>query len=94
MHTALIARNFAGGIGQYVWDKTGPEGAIEVPMPLAAELLQIDAEDFFVVEAAKPVAKAEKKAAPKAEEVEVKDEPVADLTDALEAASPTKRRAK
>ena len=92
----LLAKRGLGGAAGLVWEKEGDEGAIEVHPRLAQELLSIPGDLFYIVEkVAKSVEEAvekvaPKKAAPKTPEVEerVGD----DLSDALETASPTKRR--
>jgi len=97
----LLAKNEPGGAAGLVWEKAGAEGAIEIHPQLAQELLAIPGKLFFVVE--KEIKKIEeevkekvekavsKKAAPEAPAAEEKVGD--DLSDALEATSPTKRRA-
>jgi N-acetylglutamate synthase/N-acetylornithine aminotransferase len=103
---ALIAKTEPGGAAGLVWEKAGDEGAIEVHPRLAQELLNIPGELFYVVvQTAKQVVKdvekevtaveaevkkaVTKKAAEKpAEEVA----PAADIAEAIDTASPTKRR--
>jgi hypothetical protein len=100
----LLAANEPGGTEGFSWEKAGDAGAIEVPPRVAHALLSIPGELFYIVQ--KEVKKAEeeikkveaevekvvpKKAATKA----AKEETTAtDVSEALDAASPTKRRTK
>lgn len=90
----FLAKTEPGSAEGLTWEKAGAEGAIEVHPRLARELLAIPGELFFLVE--KEVKKVEKaikaeKAAPKAAEEEI---PSTDISEAIDAASPTKRRTK
>jgi hypothetical protein len=93
MNTVLLAKKSKGGVGKYSWEKTGPEGAIEVDSKFAYELLSIAGNDYTIVkpEDVKPAPKPEPKVEAK---VEVEETSVNELSDAIEVASPTKRRAK
>jgi hypothetical protein len=101
----LLAKNEPGGAEGLVWETAGEEGAIEVHPRLAHSLLAIPGEHFFIV-AEKAVKKVEKAVEAVVADVEkvlpkkastkaaAKEEvaPAADVVEALEAASPTKRR--
>ena len=93
----LLAKVEPGSAAGLVWEKAGAEGALEVHPFLARELLAIPGDHFFIVD--KPAEKAApaKKAAPKAEKVEAKAEDTPaienEIEEAVEAASPTKKRA-
>jgi len=98
----LLAKTEPGGAAGLVWEKAGDEGAIEVNPRLAHELLSIPGELFYVV--TKEVKKIEteieaevkkvEKVAKKTVSKEPKEETTvsADVAEALEVASPTKRR--
>jgi hypothetical protein len=93
---ALIAKTEPGGAAGLLWEKAGDEGAIEVHPRLAQELLNIPGELFYVV--TNVVKKVEKEIEVEVEKVvptksaKTEEEPAADISEALDVASPTKRR--
>jgi hypothetical protein len=98
----LLAANEPGGTEGFSWEKTGDAGAIEVPPRVAHALLSIPGELYYVVQ--KEVKKVEKIIEDNVEEIipkkapakNAKEEvaPAADISEALDAASPTKRKSK
>lgn len=87
----FLAKIEPGSAAGLNWEKAGEEGAIDVHPRLAYELLSIPGEHFFVTEKSASKSTVAKKVAPK-EEV-LKEEVVSnDLNEAVQAASPTKRR--
>ena len=104
----LLAANEPGGTEGFSWEKAGDAGAIEVPPRLAHALLSIPGELFYVVQ--KEVKKIEKEVEEEIKKVEAEVEKVipkkapakaakeeitsTDVSEALDAASPTKRRTK
>lgn len=96
----LLAANEPGGTEGFSWEKAGDAGAIEVPTRVAHALLSIPGELFYVVQ--KEVKKIEKEVEAEVDKVVPKKAPAkavkeettvtADVSEALDAASPTKRR--
>jgi hypothetical protein len=96
----LLAKTEPGGAAGLVWEKAGDEGAIEVHPRLANELLAIPGELFYVVK--KEVKKVEKAIEAEVEKIVAKKSPAkaateevntsADLSEAIDTASSTKRR--
>jgi len=88
----FVAKTEAGGSAGLVWESAGPAGAIEVENDLAQRLVANFPGTFYFVDAPPAKEPAVKKTPAKAKESE--PEPVADLTDALDAASAIKSRKK
>ena len=98
----LIAANEPNGTEGFSWEKAGDAGAIEIPPHVAITLLKIPGDLFYVVN--KEVKKVEKTIEDKAEEITSKKAPAklakeevapaADISEALDVASPTKRKSK
>lgn len=100
----LLAANEPGGTEGFSWEKAGDAGAIEVPPRLAHALLSIPGELFYVVN--KEVKKVEKEVEEEISKVEKvvkkttlkefkeqKETSVSeDVSEAIDVASPTKRR--
>jgi hypothetical protein len=100
----LLAANEPGGTEGFSWEKTGDAGAIEVPPRVAHALLSIPGELYYVVQ--KEVKKIEKEIEAEVSKVEkvvkkttlkeFKEQKEAsvseDVSEAIDVASPTKRR--
>ena len=69
-NTLLIGKEATGGVAGFNWDVAGDEGAQEVPVRFAQELLLIPDAGFYVVEGKKkkPVETEEEKTAREAHE--------------------------
>jgi hypothetical protein len=87
----FVAKRSPGASGDIVWPVAGDAGAVEVENGLAHELVRCFPHDFYFTTApAVEVAPVVKKAAVKAVPAEPKVED--DLNEAMNVASPTKRR--
>jgi len=97
----LLAANEPGGTEGFSWEKTGDAGAIEVPPRVAHALLSIPGELYYVVQ--KEIKKIEKEIEAEVSKVEkvvkkttLKEQKEAsvseDVSEAIDVASPTKRR--
>lgn len=90
---AFVSKSEPGGAAGYVWEVGGPEGAIEVDDVTAFKIVRDLPHVFSFVQAPAKAATAEKKAAKAKEDVEEVPAIEPELAEAVEAASPTKKRA-
>ena len=102
----FLAANEPNGTEGFSWEKAGDAGAIEVPPHVAITLLQIPGDLFYVVQ--KEVKKIEKEVEAEVSKVEKvvkkttlkefreqKETSISeDVSEALDVASPTKRKSK